>query len=61
MVRSRNYAVHQYGNVLKYLKSIGVNKPVHIGETGWLQMATLITVMRAQKQQTNINQHFITN
>jgi len=35
MIRARDYAVHQYQNVVKYIKSLGVNKPVHIGETGW--------------------------
>jgi hypothetical protein len=27
--------VSQYESVVKYMKSIGINKPVHIGETGW--------------------------
>ncbi|MFN3754822.1 glycosyl hydrolase family 17 [Flavobacterium sp.] len=35
MVRARDYAIQQYNNVVNYMKSIGVNKPVHIGETGW--------------------------
>ncbi len=35
MVRARDYAIHQYNSVVKYMKSLGVNKPVHIGETGW--------------------------
>ena len=35
MMRSRDYAVHQYNSVVKYMKSLGINKPVHIGETGW--------------------------
>jgi len=35
MLRSRDYAISQYENVVKYMKSIGVKKPVHIGETGW--------------------------
>jgi exo-beta-1,3-glucanase (GH17 family) len=35
MLRSRDYAINQYNSVVKYMKSIGVNKPVHIGETGW--------------------------
>lgn len=35
MVRSLNYAKYQYFRVKDYMKSIGVNKPVHIGETGW--------------------------
>ncbi len=35
MSRARDYAVTQYKSVVSYMKSIGVNKPVHIGETGW--------------------------
>ncbi len=35
MLRSRDYAITQYNSVVSYMKSIGVNKPVHIGETGW--------------------------
>ena len=30
-----NYSKMQYKQVSDYLKSIGVNKPIHIGETGW--------------------------
>jgi exo-beta-1,3-glucanase (GH17 family) len=35
MLRSRNYAIKQYESVVNYMKSLQVNKPVHIGETGW--------------------------
>jgi exo-beta-1,3-glucanase (GH17 family) len=35
MIRARDYSVAQYNSVVNYMKSIGVNKPVHIGETGW--------------------------
>lgn len=35
MIRARDYAISQYNNVVRYMKSLGVNKPVHIGETGW--------------------------
>lgn len=35
MVRARNYAIDQYNKVVMYMKSTGVSKPVHIGETGW--------------------------
>lgn len=35
MIRSRDYAIDQLESVQKYMKSIGVDKPVHIGETGW--------------------------
>ncbi|WP_242092434.1 glycosyl hydrolase family 17 [Aestuariivivens sediminicola] len=35
MQRALNFAIYQYRNVKNYMKSLGVNKPVHIGETGW--------------------------
>ncbi len=35
MFRSRDYAISQYQSVVGYMKSIGIDKPVHIGETGW--------------------------
>jgi len=35
MLRARDYAMMQYTSVISYMKSIGVDKPVHIGETGW--------------------------
>jgi exo-beta-1,3-glucanase (GH17 family) len=35
MIRSLNYAKEQYSNVFSYMHSIGVDKPIHIGETGW--------------------------
>ncbi len=35
MLRARDYAISQYNGVVKYMKSIGVNKPVEMGETGW--------------------------
>lgn len=35
MLRARDYAVRQYESVVAYMKGLGINKPVHIGETGW--------------------------
>ncbi len=35
MIRSRDYAISQYESVVEYMHSLGVDKPVHIGETGW--------------------------
>src|SRR6056297_2870656 len=35
MQRSLGYAVSQYQSVVEYVRSIGEDKPVHIGETGW--------------------------
>lgn len=35
MLRSRDYAIDQYNRVAQYMKSINVDKPIHIGETGW--------------------------
>ena len=35
MLRAKEYAMTQYQNVKMYMESLGVNKPIHIGETGW--------------------------
>jgi len=35
LIRSRDYAINQYNSVVAYMKSLGVDKPVHIGESGW--------------------------
>lgn len=35
MLRARDYSKSQYESVVAYMKSLGVDKPVHIGETGW--------------------------
>lgn len=35
MFRARNYAISQFQSVVNYLKKIKIDKPVHIGETGW--------------------------
>jgi exo-beta-1,3-glucanase (GH17 family) len=35
MVRAVAFAKTQYDSVASYVKSLGINKPIHIGETGW--------------------------
>jgi len=35
MNRAVEYAISQYTSVVNYMESLGVDKPVHIGETGW--------------------------
>jgi exo-beta-1,3-glucanase (GH17 family) len=35
MTRARDYAVSQYQSVATYMKGLGIEKPIHIGETGW--------------------------
>ena len=39
MRRARDHAISQYESVLHYIQSLGVNKPVHIGETGWATLS----------------------
>ncbi len=39
MQRSFEYAKKQYQSVVDYMHSIGENKPVHIGETGWASIS----------------------
>jgi hypothetical protein len=35
MVRAKSYAVSQYESVKAYMNALGIEKPIHIGETGW--------------------------
>jgi exo-beta-1,3-glucanase (GH17 family) len=35
MLRARDFAISQYNDVKKYITSLGIEKPIHIGETGW--------------------------
>ncbi|WP_298493533.1 glycosyl hydrolase family 17 protein [uncultured Algibacter sp.] len=35
MLKAKQYAITQYDSVFNYMKNIGVNKLIHIGETGW--------------------------
>lgn len=35
MLRSLDYAISQYESVKAYITALGVDKPIHIGETGW--------------------------
>ncbi|MFN3555352.1 MAG: hypothetical protein ACK4VN_05245 [Bacteroidales bacterium] len=39
MLRARDYAISQYQSVVDYMQSLGINKPVHIGETGWASIS----------------------
>lgn len=35
MERARDHAISQYEAVAAYMNSLGIDKPIHIGETGW--------------------------
>lgn len=39
MQRSLQFAKNQYKAVSDYMKSLGVDKPIHIGESGWTTMS----------------------
>ncbi len=39
MQRALVFSQKQYDGVANYMRSLGINKPVHIGETGWATMA----------------------
>lgn len=40
MLRAKDYAMMQCDNVKKYMESLGVSKPIHIGETGWASFSS---------------------
>jgi len=35
MLRAKKYAMSQYDDVKSFIDSLGVDKPIHIGESGW--------------------------
>lgn len=39
MKRALEFAKSQYDSVSNYMKSLGINKPIHIGETGWASVS----------------------
>jgi exo-beta-1,3-glucanase (GH17 family) len=39
MIRARDYSIAQYKSVSNYMNSLGIKKPIHIGETGWATMS----------------------
>ena len=39
MERAITFAKQQYDSVTNYMKSLGVHKPIHIGETGWASVS----------------------
>ena len=39
MESASTYAIAQYNQVVAYTKSLGIEKPVHIGETGWASIS----------------------
>ena len=39
MLRAKKYAISQYDGVKSYLDSLGVKKPIHIGEYGWASVS----------------------
>jgi len=40
MERALQFAQDQYDSVFNYMSSLGVKKPIHIGETGWATVST---------------------
>lgn len=39
IIRARDYAISQYQSTKDYINSLGIEKPIHIGETGWASLA----------------------
>jgi len=39
MLRAKQFAINQYKEVKAYMKSLGIDKPIHIGETGWASVS----------------------
>ncbi len=54
VLRARDYAITQYQSVVSYMQSIGINKPVHIGETGW---ATICNELYGKKGSKAVDEY----
>lgn len=39
MLQAKQYAIDQYQSTLNYMQSLGIKKPIHIGETGWASIS----------------------
>jgi exo-beta-1,3-glucanase (GH17 family) len=39
MLRAKEYAISQYQGAKDYITGLGIDKPIHIGETGWATIA----------------------
>ena len=40
MLRAKNYAISQYQGVKSYVDSLKIDKPIHIGESGWASVSS---------------------
>ena len=40
MLRAKTYAMSQYDGVKSYIDSLKINKPIHIGESGWASVSS---------------------
>ena len=40
MLRAKSYAISQYNGVKSYLDSLGIDKQIHIGESGWASVSS---------------------
>jgi exo-beta-1,3-glucanase (GH17 family) len=40
VIRAKEFAQKQYQQAVNYIKSLGVEKPIHIGETGWASISS---------------------
>ena len=54
MLRALEFAKKQYENVSNYVKSLGLTKPIHIGESGWATISDGHYGPEGQELQMNI-------
>ena len=58
MNRAKNYAISQTDSVANYIKSLGIKKPIHIGETGWASASNGFYGLKVQKLLMSIRKAF---
>ena len=56
MLRAKQYAISQYQGVADYVQSLGVEKPIHIGETGWSSVAASLYGLSGSKAADELKQ-----
>ena len=59
MQRAGEFAAGQFNDVKQYMLSLGIDKPIHIGETGWATVSNGYYEQVALKQQMSTKQKSI--
>ena len=59
MNRANTYAISQVDSVARYIKSLGIYKPIHVGETGWASASNGFYGAKGSKATDEYKESFI--